>query len=235
MKKIWNVRGIPRKKRESMPFRRMSLLFCCMMFVLTVFAQMPQIRVSRFSVQNSTLKEAIKQLEKEVATGFFYESKEVERVKGISLTMQNTTLENVLIRLLTGTGFTFEYVDGNVVITRVKQPVVSGPESVQTIRVVVTDAQTGERVTGATAVVRGTTQGGVTDLNGEVELKNIMPNVTIDIRYIGKKTSAFKVVKGKTSYAMELEDDAVVMEGLVVTTGYQTIERGRATGSFNIL
>ena len=140
MKKIWNVRGIPRKKRESMPFRRMSLLFCCMMFVLTVFAQMPQIRVSRFSVQNSTLKEAIKQLEKEVATGFFYESKEVERVKGISLTMQNTTLENVLIRLLTGTGFTFEYVDGNVVITRVKQPVVSGPESVQTIRVVVTDA-----------------------------------------------------------------------------------------------
>lgn len=235
MKKIWNVRGIPRKKRESMPFRRMGLLFCCMMFVLTVFAQMPQIRVSRFSVQNSTLKEAIKQLEKEVATGFFYESKEVERVKGISLTMQNTTLENVLIRLLTGTGFTFEYVDGNVVITRVKQPVVPGPESVQTIRVVVTDAQTGERVTGATAVVRGTTQGGVTDLNGEVELKNIMPNVTIDIRYIGKKTSAFKVVKGKTSYAMELEDDAVVMEGLVVTTGYQTIERGRATGSFNIV
>lgn len=32
-----------------------------------------------------------------------------------------------------------------------------------------------------------------------------------------------------------MEDNAVVLDELVVTTGYQTIERGRATGSFNIV
>lgn len=236
MKKIWDARGIPRKRKSAHTLlNRIGVLGCCIMFAMSVFAQMPQVKINRFSVQNTTLKEAIRQLEKTVDSGFFYKSKEIEEVKGISLDMQNATLKDVLTRLLVGTGFTYEYINGNIVITRVKQTIVSNPESVQNIKIVVTDMHSGERVIGATAVVKGTTQGGVTNLNGEVEIKNVMPNITIEIRYIGKKITTFKVIKGQTSYNVSLEDDTVMLDEMVVTTGYQTIERGRATGAFNIV
>ena len=44
-----------------------------------------------------------------------------------------------------------------------------------------------------------------------------------------------KVVKGKTEYSVSLKDESIKVDEVVVTTGYQTIERGRATGSFDVV
>lgn len=236
MKKFWEARGIPRKKGDCiLQFKRIGVLACCIMFTMSVFAQIPQVKINHFSVKNATLKAAISKLEKTVDTGFFYKSDEMGNIKGISLDMRNTTLKNVLESLLSGTGFTYEYVNGNIVITRTKQSVGSKPQSLQKIKVIVTDKNNGEKLIGATALVKGTSKGGITNLYGEVEIDKVAPNTVIEVRYIGKKTSTFKVAKNRTTYNITLEDNAVVLDELVVTTGYQTIERGRATGSFNIV
>lgn len=93
-----------------MQFKRIGVLACCIMFTMSVFAQIPQVKINHFSVKNATLKAAISKLEKTVDTGFFYKSDEMGNIKGISLDMRNTTLKNVLESLLSGTGFTYEYV-----------------------------------------------------------------------------------------------------------------------------
>ena len=57
----------------------------------------------------------------------------------------------------------------------------------------------------------------------------------VDVKFIGKTTVEVKVVKGKTEYSVSLKDESIKVDEVVVTTGYQTIERGRATGSFDVV
>lgn len=223
------------KKFQRMVVRRFLYASAiCMILMVMSFTSASGQKIESFSVRNSTLKEALKQLEKQVDMGFFYESREVEEVRGITLSIRNVTLEEILQKLLLGSGFTYEIVDKNVIITRVKNVVVEKSQ-VQTIKITVRDEETGEPMIGATAVIRGTTQGAATDVNGVVELKNVPLNVMVDVKFIGKTTVEVKVVKGKTEYSVSLKDESIKVDEVVVTTGYQTIERGRATGSFDVV
>ena len=98
--------------------RRTCLFACAVAFALTASGQNLRTQVTNFSVTNVTLKEALQQLEKQVDLGFFYESAEVAGVRGVTLHLGRTTVENVLAQLLNDRGFTYEVVDGNIVITR---------------------------------------------------------------------------------------------------------------------
>lgn len=72
--------------------------------------------------------------------GFFYDAKDVEKVRDITLNISNATLENVLSRLFAGTGFTYEILDDNVVITREKVVVEQKSIPMQKIKITVRDA-----------------------------------------------------------------------------------------------
>ena len=109
------------KKFQRMVVRRFLYASAiCMILMVMSFTSASGQKIESFSVRNSTLKEALKQLEKQVDMGFFYESREVEEVRGITLSIRNVTLEEILQKLLLGSGFTYEIVDKNVIITRVK-------------------------------------------------------------------------------------------------------------------
>lgn len=166
--------------------------------------------------------------------GFFYDAKDVEKVRDITLNISNATLENVLSRLFAGTGFTYEILDDNVVITREKVVVEQKSIPMQKIKITVRDADSGESLIGATAIIRGTTIGGAADIDGVIVLDAVPENAVIDVKFLGKKSVEVKVVKGKTEYTVSLKDEALQFDEVVVT-GYQTIERGRATGSFEVV
>ncbi len=231
MKNIRNARGIPcEKMRNGMKFRRVCTILCCLLFSMALWAQMPTIKVTHFSVQNTTLKNAIKQLEKTVDTGFFYESKEMEKVKGVSLTMRNTTLEEVLKHLLAGTGFTFEYLNGNVVITKAKQ--ISAPprkeDAKKTISGKVVD-ENGELVIGAVILLGKTQTGTITDVNGDFFLETTQSNPKLTIAYLGLKTTEIVASTSKKNSVVLKEDAKMINE--VVVTGYQDIKKEKMTGS----
>ncbi len=191
-------------------------------------------RINHFEVKNVSLKDAVRKLEKQTDMGFFYEPREMDQTKGITVDARNLTLRELLQRLLVGTGFKYEIVDGNVVITREKKRLVSQADMMD-VRVTVVDAEDKQPLIGATVMVHGTTQGAATDMNGQVNLQNVTDNQVLDITYVGKKTTHIWLQKGKKSYSIELADDAHMLQQLDVVTGYQTIESGRATGSFDIL
>ena len=221
-------------------FRRRALrcfLYAAMMGMslgLSSFASFRGQEIGSFVVRNSTLKDALKQLEKQVDVGFFYDAKDVEKVRDITLNISNATLENVLSRLFAGTGFTYEILDDNVVITREKVVVEQKSIPMQKIKITVRDADSGESLIGATAIIRGTTIGGAADIDGVIVLDAVPENAVIDVKFLGKKSVEVKVVKGKTEYTVSLKDEALQFDEVVVT-GYQTIERGRATGSFEVV
>lgn len=96
-----------------------------------------------------------------------------------------------------------------------------------TISGVVYDAQ-GQPLPGASVLVKGTTNGTITDLDGKYTVK-ANENATLIVSFIGFKDQEIPVA-GKTSVNISLQDDATVLDDVVVV-GYGTIKKANLTGS----
>ncbi|WP_321479276.1 TonB-dependent receptor [uncultured Bacteroides sp.] len=88
--------------------------------------------------------------------------------------------------------------------------------------------KTGESVIGASILEKGTTNGTITDLNGNFTL-NVSGTKPLIISYIGMKSQEVKI-KGKKQIKVILEDDAKALDEVVVI-GYGTAKRKDITGS----
>ncbi len=85
---------------------------------------------------------------------------------------------------------------------------------------------TGEPVIGANVLVKGTTDGTITDLDGNFVL-NAPHNSILVISFVGYKTVEVPVTK---SVMVTLEDDAVMLNEAVII-GYGTVKKNDMTGS----
>mgnify|MGYP002239210404 CR=1 FL=1 len=65
---------------------------------------------------------------------------------------------------------------------------------------IVTDKKLNEPIIGASVVVKGTSNGCITDLDGNFQLNNVASGSTLVVSYIGYQTQEIPVQKGKTSY-----------------------------------
>lgn len=92
----------------------------------------------------------------------------------------------------------------------------------------VTDAA-GEPLIGVSVVVKGTSQGGVTDLDGNFTIPNASPSTTLQFSYVGYKTKDLKVGSNGTLTVVLDEDNQALDE--VVVVGYGTMKKSDLTGS----
>ena len=79
---------------------------------------------------------------------------------------------------------------------------------------VVTD-KTGEAIIGANVIVKGTTNGTITDMDGRFEL-DVPNNATLQVSYIGFNTQEI-VFTGQPSIEVQLVDDTQALDEVVVT------------------
>lgn len=82
---------------------------------------------------------------------------------------------------------------------------------------------------GVTVVVKGTTNGTVTDLNGNFSLSNVMPNTILVFSFIGMASKEVGVVN-QTTIHIVLEDEMLGLDEVVVV-GYGTQKKSDLTGS----
>ena len=92
---------------------------------------------------------------------------------------------------------------------------------------VVKDA-TGETIIGASVVVKGTTNGVITDFDGNFQLKNVQPGAVLQISYVGYKTLEVTWNGGPLNVILQ-EDTALLDE--VVVVGYATVKKANLTGA----
>ena len=86
----------------------------------------------------------------------------------------------------------------------------------------------GEPVIGASILEKGTTNGTITDFDGNFTL-NVAPGATLVISYIGYKNQEMKVIPGK-SLNIILQEDTETLEEVVVV-GYGVQKKSDVTGS----
>jgi TonB-linked SusC/RagA family outer membrane protein len=98
----------------------------------------------------------------------------------------------------------------------------------KTVTGTVVDAA-GEPMIGVSVMVDGTTNGGVTDFDGNFTIKNVPENGVLKISYVGFKDQKIPVA-GKNSIKVTLEEDAMGLDEIVVV-GYGTMKKKDLTGS----
>jgi TonB-linked SusC/RagA family outer membrane protein len=87
----------------------------------------------------------------------------------------------------------------------------------------------GEPIIGASVIVSGTTNGTITDYDGNFSLLGIANNATLKVSYIGYVTQTIPTA-GKTTLRITLVEDAQTLDEVVVV-GYGTVKKANLTGA----
>ena len=101
----------------------------------------------------------------------------------------------------------------------------------KTVTVKVSDSA-GELI-GANVIIKGTTNGNVTDFNGQVTLQDVPENAILEVSYIGYVTKEIPV-GNQTNIQVTLSEDSEQLEEVVVV-GYGTMEKKQVTSSVTSL
>lgn len=98
----------------------------------------------------------------------------------------------------------------------------------KTITGVVLD-KTGESVIGASVLVKGTTNGTITDIDGNFTLKNVQDDAILQVSFVGYKAQDV-ALKGQSNIKVVLEEDTEVLDEVVVI-GYGSVKKSTLTGA----
>lgn len=98
----------------------------------------------------------------------------------------------------------------------------------KTVTGTVVDNQ-GEPILGVNVVVKGTTNGAMTDIDGNFSIAKVDENAVLHVSFVGYAAQEVPVA-GKTVFKIELAEDSQLLEE-VVAIGYGTTKKGSVTGS----
>lgn len=178
-----------------------------------------------FSLNNTTLKTVVNSLKKQTDIVFSYDtSLESLRVNNVSVKAENEKIEAILDQAFRGTGIKYKIEDRIVMLYSGKESSAKAnatQQSTKKISGIVKDP-TGIPVIGANVVVKGTTNGVITGLDGDFQLE-VPENATLEISYIGYMTQSISV-SGKKTFNITLNEDTQKLDEVVVL-GYGAGQR----------
>lgn len=171
-------------------------LFVC---IFASYASDISSQTAKVNITNArmTIGSFIKQVEKETGYMFVYNKGEVDASKTVSLQKGRNTVVDCLDEIFVGSGITYVFEDDYIVLTKhKKQANAVVQQSGKVIQGVITD-ETGLSVIGANVVVKGTTIGTVTDMDGKFSLEVPSDEAVLVVSYIGYIEQQIPVKKQK--------------------------------------
>ena len=220
-----NKKGHKNQAERSSRRLWITLLFFC--FTVTGFMQAANAVFAQTTVtatfKNATLSEVLWEVQRQTDFTFVYSTEEVKNVKVEKLIVNHEKIANVLDKCLKGSGLTYTVHDGVIAIKPVsKVEEMAAPQQKTKLNGTVVD-ETGEAIIGANVIVKGTTNGCTTDLDGHFTLDVDHLPVTLMVSYIGYTRQEIKVTSAKT-IKVEMTPDNNLMDEVVIT-GYGTFKK----------
>lgn len=200
------------------------LIFC--MHAENTNSQNVRVTVKQNNVE---LQNILSTIEKQTDYLFVYD-KYVNVTRKVSVNSNKRPLGEVLEQLFGGTDVKY-VVDGAYIVLSSKEklsvdvnPIIQQGKN---ITGVVRDAR-GEPIIGANVVEKGTTNGTITDIDGNFSFQ-VNPNATLVISYIGYVSTEISV-KGQSLMAVTLKEDSKTLDEVVVV-GYGTQKKVNLTAA----
>ena len=226
-----NKKGHKNQAERSSRRLWITLLFFC--FTVTGFMQAANAVFAQTTVtatfKNATLSEVLWEVQRQTDFTFVYSTEEVKNVKVEKLIVNHEKIANVLDKCLKDSGLTYTVHDGVIAIKPAsKVEEAATPQQKTKLNGTVVD-ETGEAIIGANVIVKGTTNGCTTDLDGHFTLDVDHLPVTLMVSYIGYIRQEIKVTSAKT-IKVEMAPDNNLMDEVVIT-GYGTFKKSAYAGS----
>ena len=205
---------------KSNHFKMRWLCFLFALFTLNIQAQIT------VDIKNKPLKEAIKTIERSSNYSFFYNVELEGLDKLVTVKTDNASLEETMKQLLKGTNITFQRKVDNVVVLLSKQQ--QAAKRSRSVSGKVVDEK-GEAIIGASIIVKGSSIGTSTDVDGNFTINNISDNALLVVSSIGYKKTEVPVTN-ENPIEIRLNEDSNLMDEVVVV-GYGVQKKINLTGS----
>jgi TonB-dependent starch-binding outer membrane protein SusC len=188
--------------------------------------------------ENLTIKYVLGEIKNQTGYSFIADNTLLENNTVRHLQLKNVTMREALDACFRGLPYTYSIEDHLIIIMRMPDRTFpSIPLQVlaaTTIRGRITDEK-GTALAGVSVRVEGKAMGTITNENGEFTLVGVAENATLTVGSVGYETMRVKA-DGKNFLTIVLKTKTNLLEAVaVVSTGYQTISKERATGSFDVI
>lgn len=186
-------------------------LFSCLMLSQTVLWAQDAHKIS-IKKEKLTLKEALKEVEKQSKTSIAYNESQLGANKVISLNLSDATLDTALNQILKGTGFSYR-LEGNYVILQPVEKQQKGKIK-QVSGQIIDESQM--PMIGVNVMIKGKPGvGTITDFDGNFSLE-VAEGDVLEVSYVGYATQDVKV-QASNVYNLTMKADTEVLEEVVVT------------------
>ncbi len=195
--------------------------------------KLDEIEVS-INVQSQSLKKVFSLLETKTGFSFTYNDRVVDENTLLSLTAKKSNLQEVLTQIADEAKVSFKRINDNIFVSKsetytVKEEITTTPLPVQSkIRGTVTSGEDKAPLPGVSIIIKGTTVGTTTDLNGQFAIDASSDDV-LQFSYIGHINQEVEV-GNRTEISIELALDMEQLEEVVVV-GYGMQKKRDVIGS----
>ena len=220
MKKL-SIHAFLQSRRVKKWFLMMKLTIVLLLAGLmqvsaTVYSQATKFN---FKAENKQVVEVLKEIEDNSDFRFFYIREQVNVERKVTVDVTNATVENILDQIFSDQGIAYKVMDDNLVllspdkniteiesVSMAQQKQVSGSIS----------DEKGLPLVGVTVVIKGTTSGTVSDINGKYQISSVPENATLVFSFIGMKTQEI-TLGANTTINVVMAEAIIGIEDVVVT------------------
>ena len=185
------------------------------------------------NITKGTITEVFKAIEDQSEYKFFYNDNQINLNKRVDVNIHGESIEQVLNNIFNGTGITYKLVKNHVVLTNKTVKSTELPSTNQNGKRLTGQVigQDGEPLIGVNVVVKGTTIGSMTDMDGRYVLENVPSNAIVEFSYIGYLQQSINV-GNKSSLDITLAEDTQKLDEVVVV-GYGSFKKSDLTGAIS--
>ena len=210
-KKLIGKNCFSRVVKLLMVMKLTAILIMVSTFGLLASETYAQSKRLTLKMENAKVEEVLANIQKQSEFYFFvYSEKVIDADRRVTVNLEEQNIETVLKTVFAGTDVAYLINDRLIVLTTPEvlgkvspavaqqQPTVSGK---------VTD-ESGQPLPGVTVVIKGTTQGTVTDADGEYSISSLPDYATLRFSFVGMRTQEV-VVGDQTRINVEMVVDAI--------------------------
>lgn len=226
----------------------MGVLTCVLMlYANAVLGQSVLSKEVSVEIRNVNLRSALQKLEKSTGVRFIYSSRVVKPGIKVSLNAQSQSLSRSLDAMLTPVGIGYRVVDNQILLYKLPKsiksinatsealslPSVREKPQETFIQGKVLDSETTTPLPGVNVVIKGTSQGTTTDIDGTFTLNVPVTHTQLVFSFVGYEKLEHPI-DNASDLLIQMKQDIRSLEEMVVI-GYGAVQKSDLTGSVGVI
>ena len=206
----------------------MKLTALSLMLSLSAFAANADAQQVSVTVSNAKVKTVLNSIADQTGLSLAYSAQVVDLNRKVSLNFVNTEVSEVLNAMFGDTAIGYEIKDGKIYLFKAAERTTALANQQKKIITGTVVDPNGEAVIGANVLVKGTTNGTITDMDGKFSLE-VPEGAMLLVSYIGYGDYETKV-GNQSNLSITLKEDSQALDELVVV-GYGVQRKGNIATS----